>query len=180
MSAPVTSVRDAAVLVPFWRDGAGEVRLLLIERTMRGRWGGQLACPGGFAEPEDADLESTAIREAGEEVGLLPAEITVLDRLPAVPTHVASVRVSPFVARIERAPGSVWAPQADEVAAVLEVPVRDLMQPAARTSIAVPAGPSGEDVDFPAVRIRDRVLWGLTLGIVEPLLADVVDGRWPL
>ena len=62
--------RPAAVLVLLFPDEAGEARLVLTERVDRGgHHSGEVSFPGGRAEPEDADLVATALREAAEEVG---------------------------------------------------------------------------------------------------------------
>jgi hypothetical protein len=41
------ALRRAAVLVPFYRDGGGQLRVVLIRRTSRGRHAGQIALLGG-------------------------------------------------------------------------------------------------------------------------------------
>ena len=52
-------------------DEAGDARLVLTERVDRGgHHSGEVSFPGGRAEPGDADLVATALREAAEEVGL--------------------------------------------------------------------------------------------------------------
>jgi 8-oxo-dGTP pyrophosphatase MutT (NUDIX family) len=45
---------------------------------------GQIAFPGGKAETEDQDLVATALREAHEEVGLLPEQVKVVGQLGQV------------------------------------------------------------------------------------------------
>src|SRR2546427_4155800 len=65
--------RPAAVLVLVIPDADGEARILLTERTIGGRHhSGEISFPGGRAEPEDADLVATALREAAEWIGLPP------------------------------------------------------------------------------------------------------------
>ena len=53
------------------REGA-ETEVLLIRRAERlgDRWSGHMAFPGGHAQPEDADLRATALRETREEIGI--------------------------------------------------------------------------------------------------------------
>ena len=46
-----TNLRDAAVLVPIFRDDAGELHVVLVRRSGFGIHGGQLAFPGGKPEP---------------------------------------------------------------------------------------------------------------------------------
>jgi 8-oxo-dGTP pyrophosphatase MutT (NUDIX family) len=59
--------RAAVALV--LRDGApGEVELLFIRRAEHEKdpWSGHMGFPGGRAEPGDASLEATAVRETLE------------------------------------------------------------------------------------------------------------------
>ena len=74
-------LRESAVLVPVYRDAAGDANLVLIHRTNYGVHGGQLAFPGGKREPADASLQATALRETEEEIGLPSTAIEVLAAL---------------------------------------------------------------------------------------------------
>ena len=117
------NLRDSAVLVPVFRDAAGEVQVVMVRRTAFGVHGGQLAFPGGKPEPIDADLRATALREAFEEVHLPPAQVQLLAALPTVPVP-SGFRISPFLGRIQRPTRWQW--QAREVDEVLEIPLRHL------------------------------------------------------
>ncbi len=97
---------------------------MLIERTsFDGPHSGQIAFPGGAAEPDDADLTATALREASEEIGLEPEAIglRVVGELEPFWIPVSNFRVTPIVALAERLPA--WTPDAREVQRVIEAPV---------------------------------------------------------
>jgi 8-oxo-dGTP pyrophosphatase MutT (NUDIX family) len=116
--------RPAAVLVLIAPDDAGDARVVLIERTSYdGHHSGEMSFPGGAAEAGDADLVATAIREAGEEIGLEPDEIglRVVGELEPFWIPVSNFRVTPVIATAERLP--VWRPDAREVARVVNAPV---------------------------------------------------------
>ena len=82
-TSPPAELRDAAVLVPVFRDADGELRVAIVVRADDGGLhGGQLGLPGGKPEPADADLLATALREAEEEVGLAPDDVDVIATLP--------------------------------------------------------------------------------------------------
>ncbi|MFM9662701.1 NUDIX domain-containing protein, partial [Streptomyces scabiei] len=56
-----------------------EPGVVLTQRTETLRnHAGQIAFPGGRADPGDADLVATALREAEEEIGLPPRAVTVI------------------------------------------------------------------------------------------------------
>jgi 8-oxo-dGTP pyrophosphatase MutT (NUDIX family) len=104
-----------------------ELTVLLTERNSQLRsHAGQIAFPGGRADPQDKDLIETALREAKEEVDLSPQAAQVLGMLAP---YVTSSRydVTPVVALIE--PDFAPKPNPDEVAAVFEVPLSFLMDP---------------------------------------------------
>ncbi|MEN8130687.1 MAG: CoA pyrophosphatase [Pseudomonadota bacterium] len=60
---------------------------------------GQVAFPGGRHETDDLSMESTALREAWEEVGLRPTDVHILGHLK---DHVSttSYRIRPIVGRV--------------------------------------------------------------------------------
>ncbi|MDT7659540.1 MAG: hypothetical protein QOF38_4255, partial [Pseudonocardiales bacterium] len=104
----------AAVFIPFYRDPAGALRLVLIERTRFGRHGGQIALPGGKREPSDPTMRDTAVRETCEELGLRPDDLEVLHGLDPMRTRSTGFEVWPFVGRLRRVPEH-WQPQEREV-----------------------------------------------------------------
>lgn len=96
---PLSSYQKAAVLIPMLVI-EDQWHLLFIRRTDHVQnHKGQVAFPGGMAEPEDPDPESTALREAAEEIGLLAEDVTLLGRLGDFPT-ISHFLITPVVGRI--------------------------------------------------------------------------------
>lgn len=114
-------LREAAVLIALIKK-TDDWDILFIRRAERDgdRHSGQVAFPGGAREPNDQDLEATAIRETQEETGINPADITVLGELHPYQT-ISSFRVTPFVAVLK------WPvplnPQPKEVARIFTIPL---------------------------------------------------------
>ncbi|NPV56740.1 MAG: CoA pyrophosphatase [Anaerolineae bacterium] len=74
-----------------------ETSLLFTRRTERVLdHKGQVSFPGGARELQDGDQIETAIREANEEIGVLPQQITVLGCLPGMET-ISHYYISPIV-----------------------------------------------------------------------------------
>ena len=111
---PSAAFRESAVLIPVFRDAAGEATLVVVRRGAHGVHGGQLAFPGGKREPTDATLLATALRETEEEIGLPATAIEVLAALPPVQTRTSGFHIAPFLARI--APPPVWRFSQPEIA----------------------------------------------------------------
>jgi 8-oxo-dGTP pyrophosphatase MutT (NUDIX family) len=143
--------------------------VLLTQRTVGLRsHAGQVAFPGGKSDTEDEDAVTTALREAQEEVGLHPSHVRVLGSLPHYTTGSGFV-VTPVVALLE--PGFVITPNPDEVAAVFEVPLDYLMNPAhhRRHTLQTPIGPR-HWISMPYQDgAHERYIWGATAGMLRNL-----------
>ena len=65
------SSRRAAVAVVLWGDAEGASKVVLVQRGFGApQHPGEIAFPGGMAEPFDRDLPATARRELREELGV--------------------------------------------------------------------------------------------------------------
>jgi 8-oxo-dGTP pyrophosphatase MutT (NUDIX family) len=130
------TARPAGVLVLIAPDAAGEARVVLIERTSYdGHHSGEVSFPGGAAEPGDADLAATALREAEEEIGLEADAVglRVIGELEPFWIPVSNFRVTPIVALAERL--QAWRPDPREVARVVEAPIAAFLPDAQITTI---------------------------------------------
>ena len=168
--------RIAAVLVPVFRDPAGCLRLVLIVRTDRGLHGGQLALPGGKADPDDESLLATALREAEEEIGLAPEQVEVLAELDTVRSGPTDYEVHPFLGRIP--PGIEWRPNPDEVAEVLTPVVDELWDATNRRELLFTSAHWPEGLLVDGIPVGDRVLWGMTLRLLDDVVPRLLAGEW--
>ena len=89
-------LRSAAVLIALVERPGGWGVLLTKRASGLKHHPGQIALPGGKVDPEDAGPQAAALREAHEEVGLDPAQVTILGQLPPHET-VTGYTVIPFL-----------------------------------------------------------------------------------
>ncbi len=177
--------RRAAVAVIVGPAGArGEdAEILFIRRAERegDPWSGDMAFPGGRAEPEDADLCATALRETAEELGWSLPRTTLVGALPELRSPVRrpdlAMSVHPFLFVTEAWPEG-FAPSA-EVAAVHRFAVGRLLEDEGRgtftwTGRGAHAPPS--PLELPRVDLDGQRIWGMTLRVLDDLLARVRAG----
>jgi 8-oxo-dGTP pyrophosphatase MutT (NUDIX family) len=171
--APPNTARPAAVLMLFGESESGP-DLLFIERAhdMRSH-PGQLAFPGGAADPGDDGPADTALRESQEEVGVDPDGVVVFGALPRLwlpPSNFAVTTVLGWW----REPSPVAVIDPAEVASVFRVPIDELTSPDNRFMVRHPSGWMGPAfaIDTDAVD-GELVLWGFTAGLVSRLFAYV-------
>lgn len=171
-------MQDAAVLVPVYRSGSGELHVVMVLRSDGGVHGGQLAFPGGKRDEDDASMLATALREAREEVGLTTDRIEVLARLPVAETRTTGYRVYPFLVRIEAS--IPWQRAEREIADIIDVSLADLVQPDAhgRAVDRFPTWRKPEEVSF--YQVGPHRLWGLSYRILHPLIPRLLAGEWSI
>ncbi len=159
-SAPPTT---AAVLVPV--TDRAEPGVVLTQRTESLRnHAGQVAFPGGRADPGDVDLVATALREAEEEIGLSPRAVTVVGLADRYRT-VTGFEVTPVLGVIP--PDLTLIPAEAEVAALFEVPLSFLLDPAHHHRVSAPW--RGQTRHFYEILWNDRRIWGATAAMIVNL-----------
>jgi 8-oxo-dGTP pyrophosphatase MutT (NUDIX family) len=161
--AGVAATRPAAVLVPVI-DRSEPTVLFTVRTKDLASHAGQIAFPGGKIEPGDESPLAAALREAGEEVGLVPKLIEPLGYLDLYLTF-SGFRILPTVARVT--PDFALVLNSREVTETFEVPLAFLMTPGnfQRRS----RDWNGISREYYAIPFGDRYIWGITAGIVRNL-----------
>lgn len=162
--------REAAVLVLLYPcAGQWHVPLTLRPATLPTH-AGQISLPGGAVEAGEASSEA-ALREFREEVGGHPERFALLGTLSSLYVAASNYRVTPWVAAVEETPA--WQPNPHEVAAVLEVPLAHLLDPAHFGSVIREY--RGERFSAPHFEWRSHHIWGATCMILGELVTVLAD-----
>ena len=143
-----------------------EMHLVLMKRNeYDGPHSGQVSFPGGAWESGDRDLEQTALRETREEMGI-QQDMEILGALTPLHIPVSNFLVFPFVAWLENTP--VFEPDRSEVQYVIEVPLRDLLDPASRDDEILHH--HGRPLKAPFYWVGEDKVWGATAMMLSEFL----------
>lgn len=161
--------RESAVLALLFPKNE-KLHLLLIKRMEDGRpHSGQISFPGGRRDVDDADLQTTALRETFEEVGIPASGITILSPLTSLFIPVSNSNVYPYLGYMQHEPEYILSP--NEVQYVLELPVTELFAPERKTVKNI------TPLAYPDITIKapayewdaDHIIWGATAMMISEL-----------
>ncbi len=170
-------LRPAGVLVPLRArpasppGSAGGITVVLARRSEQvPHHKGQVCFPGGSRDPGDADLLATALREAGEELGIRESDVQLLGAMEPVPT-VTGFFIQPYVARLPAE--ATFRLDGFEMAEVFEAPLAVFEDfgryRQARTALL------GEAFDVYFFDYDRYTIWGATAKILRRLAGIAVS-----
>lgn len=172
--------RPAAVLIPLFqnhssKEDADGWQVLLTRRTNSvAEHQGQVAFPGGRADPTDTTPEMTALREAREEIGLDPTKVRILGRMQILHT-ISNYIVTPIVGVIPWP--FMFQLEETEVSRVFSIPLNWLADPnnheRRNRSIPETLVKILQKDSFPVIYFhpyKDELLWGVSAEITVRLI----------
>jgi len=169
------SARMASTLLLLYPGPGGELHVPLTVRNEALRaHAGEVSLPGGASDEADVSREATALRETFEEIGVAASDVTVLGLLDDVWIPVTNFELRPFVGAMAARPE--FAPHDDEVALIVELPVRQLLLDSAVTDELV-HGP-GWTLRVGGYRAEGQLVWGATARTLA-MLASVLKSGLP-
>lgn len=159
-------LREAAVMMLFYPKNSIVHLALILRNASIGLHSSQIAFPGGKVEPEDFNLEQTALRETFEEIGIPPERIQVVRAFSEVYIPPSKFLVYPFlgVSQTEL----VFMPSEDEVAGMIELPLDVFLDDTNLITASIKASYTDE-IQVPAFQFNGYIVWGATAMMLNEL-----------
>lgn len=159
---------QAAVLLALHKPiGGWSIPAVLRPATMRSH-ADQVSLPGGRIDADETPVQA-ALREFEEELGTAARELKIIGQLTPVYVFVSGFEIWPLVA-VSPQP-LAWQPNPHEVAAVVELPLSELLDPARRGRHSIER--RGLRFDAPHFAIAGQRIWGATSLILAEFAALV-------
>lgn len=159
--------RLGGVLLLLYQPAAELYLVLTRRREDLESHAGQVSLPGGRRE-EAETLVATALRETHEEIGIPPTAVTILGHLAPLYILPSDYEVHPFVAWYQEGTRPIFIPESREVAEIIEVPLRHLLDPATRRE--EPWQLYGQKIIVPYFAVGEHKVWGATAMMLSELV----------
>ncbi len=157
--------KRGGVLIAFYPDKEEFYFPLFRRPIYEGAHSGQMAFPGGKAEPDDVDIVATALREADEEVGINPLSVEVLGRLSDLYIPVSHIVVTPVVAYLHDKPDFRLDPI--EVDELFSIPLTQFLSEESKKQEVWEL--NGGHYQIPFYYLQEQKVWGATAMMLSEL-----------
>jgi len=167
----------SAVLICLYPLNNSVCTVLMLRPSLQGIHSDQVSFPGGRFEEADQDLQTTALREAEEEVGIDQQTVQVLGKLTQVYIPVSNSLVQPFIGFTSRQPD--FRKNDLEVKEILETEIRIFLDPAIKGSGSFPTL-NDLKIEAPYYNLAGYRIWGATAMMISELtviLMDIFDNQ---
>ena len=101
---PPAHAIESAVLIILYPHFGHLNTVVILRNEYDGAHSGQISLPGGKAEDSDFDFTFTALREAQEEIGIIPNELEILGQLSRFYVRPSNFIVYPYIAYSPKRP----------------------------------------------------------------------------
>jgi len=166
-----TESRLAAALLLLYPHQDGPAVALTVRASGLTRHPGQISLPGGATDPGET-LTEAALREAAEEIGVVPSTVRVLGELTPVHVLVSGFTLHPIVGVTDRRPDFTLAPgEVDEVLEVSLDHLRDASRIRQGTRIR-----EGVAVEYPYFDLLGHQVWGATAMVLGEFICLLAEG----
>ena len=153
-----TAPKPGAVLIMLYEQD-GSIRFPLIKRQeYLGAHSGQVSLPGGKSEAGE-DAVTTALREAREEIGIVPEELSILGTLTEFFVIPSNFLITPVIACSLAVPE--FNPDPREVSRILTADLSELLREGAIQRKEIIAAGSFR-MNAPHFEIEREIVWGAT------------------
>jgi len=165
-SYDLNDLRKAAVMMLLYPKKSITHLALILRNKYPGIHSSQIAFPGGKVEPEDKDLQQTALRETFEEIGISPNQIKVIRPFTEIYIPPSKFLVYPFLgvslAEI------YFNPSEAEVAGMIELPLDIFLDDANIVNVGMPTSYATDSI-VPAFKFGEYIVWGATAMMMSEL-----------
>jgi 8-oxo-dGTP pyrophosphatase MutT (NUDIX family) len=157
-----TTARRAAGLLLLFPGAAGPAIALTARSASLSTHAGQISLPGGALEAGES-VEAGALREAEEEIGIVPYAVQVLGLLSPLWIPISNYVLTPVVGLTAAPP--TFRLHEREVDALIEMPVATLLdQGAIRWTHRLR---ETTRIDYPYFDVAGRAVWGATAMVLS-------------
>lgn len=163
----LAAARKSAVLLLLYPNN-DLWHIVFIERqSYDGVHSGQIAFPGGKLEEGDKDLVETALREANEELAIIPEQVEIVGNLSPIYIPPSNFLVQPYLGIQNSRPNFIADPR--EVADYLEIPLGHFLQKEVLIDTKIKQK-EGLHLQVKAFKWQNNIIWGATSMIVAELV----------
>lgn len=159
-----TNPRIASVLILLYENEEGDVEFpIILRHSYEGVHSNQYSLPGGSFEPEDINLQYTALRETVEELGLDENNIEIISQLTELYIPPSNFLAYPFIGIYHGTPE--FYPDEMEVAEIIPIDLQAFLN---AIPLTFEKSFSGHTVEIPAYEIgEEEYIWGATAMILS-------------
>ncbi len=157
----------SAVLIILYPYQSRLLTVVILRNEYNGAHSGQISLPGGKAEVSDIDFMHTALREAQEEIGIIPADMEIIGQLSRFYVRPSNYIVSPYIAYSAIRPQ--FCPDKIEVQRIIEVDVFNELNFNKMVNKTITLR-NNQQVNAPGFEVGGEFMWGATAMIFSEFI----------